>query len=273
MDSSNVWNSVLTPDWRSRNLRELGLINQPWVHVTLLLGEPITLHIAAPATAQGVIAQVDLFGEYDDGVSLPGLKTGWVHLFGRRLPPATRKPRRPVWAFPRHADEDLPRGGVLLVEPWRRYAFLAGCYPFWAQVDWRPGLGASEYASIGGGEFDKGRASDAAYAQIRTTQQALLQLKAIEIRRGKQQGDGAAWTSNHAFLLDLDAAAIAVCAKSGHKIPTAQAMWRHLNIGKTSFYSRVKDATGKRWQDVASDYATGLRYAELNGIGLPDNGE
>jgi hypothetical protein len=166
--------------WMIGNIGELGLVNKPnWVHVGLVLSDPIRGQITTPVQRDGTTSLRPMVFECADRVELLGLTSGRIELFGLWLDLSQTAPRRALWTFPLDEAEG---GGVLVVEPWRRYVFLDDC-PLRGQIDWRPEAEEKESASIQGCEFDEGRASDAAYTQIRSALAALLRMKAGEFRR------------------------------------------------------------------------------------------
>jgi len=162
--------------WLLGVIAELGLAEHPdWIHVALVLGEPIRGQVTTPQ-AQRVGFTLDRQGfECEDNARVPGFESGRVELFGLEVDLSSGPTRRPLWSFA------MPDQTALVVEPWRRYAFLDNCR-FYARVDWRPG--EQETASIHGGEFDEGPASNAAFARARAAQHALLTLKQVTLQRG-----------------------------------------------------------------------------------------
>jgi hypothetical protein len=177
-----VQNAALA--WMLGNIGELGLMDKPnWVHVGLVLGDPIRGQVTTPVQLDGTSFLRPLVFECADRVELLGLTSGRIELFGLWLDLSQSAPRRSLWTFPLDEAEG---GGVLAVEPWRRYGFFDDC-PLQGQIDWRPEAGEKESASIQGCEFDEGRASDAAYTQMRSALAALLRLKAVELRRGHRR--------------------------------------------------------------------------------------
>jgi hypothetical protein len=161
--------------WILGVLGELGLAEHPdWIHVALALDEPIRGQITVPKTGRGVAFEREGF-ECEDDARVPGIESGRVELFGLEVDLSSGPPRRPLWTL------TMPDHTALVVEPWRRYAF-PNDIRLYAQVDWRPT--SRESASIHGGEFDEGPASNAAFARARAAQHALLTLKQVTLQRG-----------------------------------------------------------------------------------------
>ena len=174
--------------WLLGVVAELGLADHPdWIHVALVLGEPIRGQVTTPR-AQQVGFTLDRQGfECEDDARVPGIESGRVELFGLEVD-LSRPQRRPLWAL------TMPDHTALVVEPWRRYAFPHDTRLF-AQVDWRSE--GQELASIHGGELDAGRSSDADYLRARAVQAALLRLRDVKLRRGgRRRGSlkGRVWT-------------------------------------------------------------------------------
>jgi len=161
--------------WLFGVLIELGIVDRPnWVHVALALGPSIRGRVRTSVTVRGKHAMVTIGLECEDDARVPGFDSGRLELFGLRCEADPVEVRPSTWKF-------SMTDGDLVIEPWRRYAFPDNTR-LYAQVDCRPN--SRESASIHGGEFDEGRASDADFARVRATQRALLTLKDIELRRG-----------------------------------------------------------------------------------------
>jgi len=73
--------------------------------------------------------------------------------------------------------------------------------------------------------------------------------------RGRQPGDGAAYTDDEFLRMELDNAIRAAHQSTGRDRVDARAVYRRLNIGKSEFYERVRELTGKRWPELAAAYA------------------
>jgi hypothetical protein len=86
---------------------------------------------------------------------------------------------------------------------------------------------------------------------------------------GSHPGDRAAFARDALFRAELDEAIRYAHQSTGHIFVDPRTVYRRLGIGKSLFYQRIPQATGKTWPQVRAEYAR--EFMESRGIEVPQD--
>lgn len=211
--------------------------------------EFVLIMVGRAALAAELVAPdgAELFAINEEYSRWPKYRDVCSQTIGYRSDGSIEGVRLNVYEFP---DGSLFHLAVLRQRPSRR-----GAAPF-GQLDW---IGGQEARFTLRG-FDP---LTHRFQDLRSAWEDLRFLAKIRLNRGKRPGDGSAYPSDAMFLAALDDAIRAVQKSTGRKVADARSVMRRLDLRHSAFYETVRRTTGRRWSEVARN------YAEFGGLEVP----